>query len=468
MENVTKETLLYEIEEKINLLKEEKINLINEDKNNPNLPNLNERMKSLVLIKSELIRENKSNSYHLTKSEEIVLLNSMAGKRQQNIKDYTDNGRIELAEAEKKELDIINEFLPKMPTEEEIKTKIFPGFFEQIFNELFELNKQFINNKNIFIIKDLFPTLLNIINNILLLSNDNISNNLNIIGNILSFINQYLNISFMETEIIKSTIDFLSISSNYLKENIKDKNSNEIKRIISKSIKLNKHIISYVYDNSINDNNFRYEIIELINNMIFLNDNVEFINNLIEYNICQQISNLQEYLLEEDKFDNIINLMYKSHIDLIYNLISTQSEIVIRSICIDNSCISNLFKFINNSFFLYNDNLKIIQIFDLIIESKVEYVHSLLLTEGIYDLYRNILLNNNDNEILLIILKDFSIMIQRGKNIKTSTGINYVSNHFIQKGILDLINNVKSRTDFDNQINYLLDEIPKLLGEKTK
>lgn len=124
MENVTKETLLYEIEEKINLLKEEKINLINEDKNNPNLPNLNERMKSLVLIKSELIRENKSNSYHLTKSEEIVLLNSMAGKRQQNIKDYTDNGRIELAEAEKKELDIINEFLPKMPTEEEIKTFI--------------------------------------------------------------------------------------------------------------------------------------------------------------------------------------------------------------------------------------------------------------------------------------------------------------------------------------------------------
>jgi len=350
----------------------------------------------------------------------------------------------------------------------QIKIKIFPGFFEQIYNELIELNKQFINNKNIFIIKDLFPTLLNIINNILLLSNDNISNNLNIIGNILSFINQYLNISFMETEIIKSTIDFLSISSNYLKENIKDKNSNEIKRIISKSIKLNKHIISYVYDNSINDNNFRYEIIELINNMIFLNDNVEFINNLIEYNICQQISNLQEYLLEEDKFDNIINLMYKSHIDLIYNLISTQSEIVIRSICIDNSCISNLFKFINNSFFLYNDNLKIIQIFDLIIESKVEYVHSLLLTEGIYDLYRNILLNNNDNEILLIILKDFSIMIQRGKNIKTSTGINYVSNHFIQKGILDLINNVKSRTDFDNQINYLLDEIPKLLGEKTK
>jgi len=59
-------------------------------------------------------------------------------------------------------------------------------------------------------------------------------------------------------------------------------------------------------------------------------------------------------------------------------------------------------------------------------------------------------------------------MIQRGKNIKTSTGINFVSNHFIQKGILDLINNIKSRMVLDIRINYLLDEIPKLLEEKTK
>ena len=349
------------------------------------------------------------------------------------------------------------------------KIQIFPIFFKQMFDELIELNNEFMNNKNIFIIKDLFPTLLNIINNILLLTNDNILNNLNKIANILSFINQYLDISFMETEIIKSAIDFLSIISNYCKENINDKNSNEIKGIISKKINLNKHIISYIYDSSINDNNFRYEIIELINNLILLNNNNnELINNLIEYNICQQISNLQDYLLEEDKIDNIIKLIYKSHIDLIYNLISTQSEAVIQNICIDNSCISNLFQFINNSSFLYNDNLKIIEIFDLIIESKAEYVHSLLLTEGIYDLYKNILFNNKDNQILLIILKDFSIMIQRGKNIKTSTGINFVSNHFIQKGILDLINNIKSRTDLDNQINYLLDEIPKLLEEKTR
>ena len=58
-------------------------------------------------------------------------------------------------------------------------------------------------------------------------------------------------------------------------------------------------------------------------------------------------------------------------------------------------------------------------------------------------------------------------MIERGKSIKTSNGINYVSNHFIKKGIFDLINNIKSRTDLNEQITYLLDEIPKLLEEKT-
>lgn len=122
MENITKESLLYQIEENIAKAREEKINLMNIDKEHPNLPNINARLGSLVLIKSELIRENKNNNvYHLTKAEEIVLLNQMAEKRKQNVKDYSNNGRPELAEADYQEQLIIEEFLPKMPTEEEIK-----------------------------------------------------------------------------------------------------------------------------------------------------------------------------------------------------------------------------------------------------------------------------------------------------------------------------------------------------------
>ena len=238
------------------------------------------------------------------------------------------------------------------------------------------------------------------------------------------------------------------------------------------NIELEKHIILYIYDNSVNDFEFRIEIIELINNMIMTN-NSEFINKLIDNNISEQISNIQDFLLENENGCNVgennMKLLYNLHIELIHNLISTQSEYVIQDICIEHSCISNLFQLINNSKFCFNnDNSKILEIFDLIIKSKTDFVHSLLLTEGIYDLYKNILFNcNNNNNLLLLILNDIAIMIERGKNIKTSSGINIVSNHFIKNGIFDLIDNIKSRMDLNEQINYLLEEIPNLLKEKT-
>ena len=351
--------------------------------------------------------------------------------------------------------------------------KIYPNYFNQIYNELTQLINESINNKNILILKDLYPTLIGIINIIILNKVQNINNNYLIdnkkICNLISLIKYFLDISFMGTEILKSTLYFLSISLKYFKKNnIEKELENEFKTIIN-NIRLDKHIISFINDNSIDDNDFKFEVIEIINYMLILNDS-DFLNNLIENNICEQISNLQDYLLENDSNENsnIMAPLYKAHIDLIYNLISTQSEKAIQNICIDNSCISNLFQFINNSTFLYNnDNYKIIEIFDLLIQSKAEFVHNLLLSERIYDLYKNILNNNKDNNLLLIILKDFSIMIERGKAYKTSKGINYISNHFLKNGILDVINNLKSRDNLNNEIIFLLDEITKLLEEKT-
>ena len=355
--------------------------------------------------------------------------------------------------------------------------EIYKNYFNQIYDELIQLNNESINNKNIFFIKDLYPTLINILSSIIYTNMQIYKNkllfDLKKISHVLFYAKQYLSSIFMETDILKGTLHFLSVVLNYYKENklIFEKESDmQFTEIINK-IKLDKHIITYIYDNSMNDYDFRNEIIEMINNMLVINDS-EFINNLIENNICEQISNLQIFLLDneyENNNNNIIKILYKSHIELIYNLISTQSDNVIQNICIENSCISNLFQFINNSTFLYNnDNLRIIEIFDLIIESKTEFVHSLLLTEGISDLYKNILVNCKDNNLLLIILKDFSIMIERGKNIRTSNGINVVSNHFLKNGILDLINNIKSRSDLNNKIIFLLEEIPKLLDERTK
>ena len=377
----------------------------------------------------------------------VGLLNLAQKEQDKNIKNslYTLTNKILLKENENLE-------------------EIYENYFNQVYNELIRLINESINNKNIIIIKNLYPTLVNIIN--IMISNNICDIDIKKISNLLSLVKQYLDVSFMATEILKSSLYFLINVLKYQKKFIINKGSeNDLKKIIN-SIRLNKHIISYIYEDSAKNDEFRCEIIEMLNNMIMLNDS-EFLNDLIDNNICEQISYLQDYLLENNNQSNtIIKSLYKSHIDLIYNLISTQSQNAIQSICIDNSCISNLFLFINNSTFLYsNDNLKIIEIFDLIIQSKGDFVHSLLLSENIYELYKNILDNTKDNNILSIILKDFSIMIEQGKKIKTSNGSNIVSNHFLKNGIIDLINNIKSRSEINNQIIFLLDEITKLLEE---
>ena len=361
-------------------------------------------------------------------------------------------------------------------------SQIYQNFFENVYNQLIYLNNESNNNQNIFNLKELFPTLLNIISTIIYNNNQiiiNIINNSNInipkLLHISSFINKYITSSFMETDILKSSLNFLSAFLNFYKlnKNLFNKENDYKFREIMKKIEIEKHIILYVYDNSTNDFEFRNEIIELINNLILLNS-TDFINNLIKNGISEQISNIQDYLLEYDNnnsnTDENINMkiLYNSHIELIYNLISTQSENAIKDLCIENECISNLFKLINSSKFCFNNNnSKILEIFDLIIKSNTEFVISSLLTEGIYDLYKNILFNCNNNELIEMILNDIAIMIEKGKSIKTSSRINFVSNHFIQNGIFDLIDNIKAKTEFNEKINYLLDEIQNLLKEKT-
>ena len=349
--------------------------------------------------------------------------------------------------------------------------QIKQNFFEQIYNEIIYLNEESNNNFNILNLKELFPTLLNITSIIICNTNQILTNsNMNIekLLNILSFINKYLSDSFIETDILKESLNFLSSILKFYKlnKNIFPKEIEVKFRELLNNMEIGNHIILYVYNNTMKDFEFRIEIIELINNMILLNQN-EFINNLIKNGISEQISNIQDYLLENENNnieENNMKLLYNLHIELIYNLISTQSEYAIQDICIENSCISNLFQLINISKYSFNNSdAKILEIFDLIIKSKAEFIHSLLLTEGIYDLYKNILLNNPNNDIIALILNDIGIMIERGKSIKTSSGINIVSNHFIKNGIFDLIENIKGRNDINEQIIYLLDEISNLL-----
>ena len=124
MENVTENTILYKIDNKINEAKKVKLKLIKLNNVDDEIIKIDNRIGSLSLIKSELIKENKSNTYHMSEQDEIKFLSKMAKVREDNIKEYCKAHREDLVKAEQDELDILNEFLPKMPSKEELSSFI--------------------------------------------------------------------------------------------------------------------------------------------------------------------------------------------------------------------------------------------------------------------------------------------------------------------------------------------------------
>jgi uncharacterized protein YqeY len=119
---------LTEIEEKLKETMKAKATAVSNKQMQSIIDGLSARLNSLKLIKSDLIKENQKNyecaAYKMTEEEEILFLNSMAKVREENVEKYSKNDRKDLAEAEKQELLVIQEFLPKIPTEEEIKVFI--------------------------------------------------------------------------------------------------------------------------------------------------------------------------------------------------------------------------------------------------------------------------------------------------------------------------------------------------------
>jgi uncharacterized protein len=73
----------------------------------------------LKLIKTEFVNA-KHNNVELNEVNETKILLKMASQREDSIQQYINGGRKDLAEAEKKELDIIKLYTPKQATDEEI------------------------------------------------------------------------------------------------------------------------------------------------------------------------------------------------------------------------------------------------------------------------------------------------------------------------------------------------------------
>lgn len=84
------------------------------------------------LIKAEFLKAEKEKEFKgWNEAAEIKILMKMAAQRNDSITQYTKAGRTDLAEAEKNELDYINKFIPKQPTDEEVK-----AYTQEIINEM--------------------------------------------------------------------------------------------------------------------------------------------------------------------------------------------------------------------------------------------------------------------------------------------------------------------------------------------
>lgn len=73
----------------------------------------------LKLIKTEFVNAI-HNKVELNEINEVKILLKMASQREDSIQQYINGGRNNLAEAEKKELEIIKSYTPKQATDEEI------------------------------------------------------------------------------------------------------------------------------------------------------------------------------------------------------------------------------------------------------------------------------------------------------------------------------------------------------------
>lgn len=86
-------------------------------------------------IKTEFLnfeKENKNNI--LTEEKEVKILNKIASRLKDSINEYKKAGRTDLIDKETKELNIVNQFLPKEPDKEVIEKEI-KNAVEELFKE---------------------------------------------------------------------------------------------------------------------------------------------------------------------------------------------------------------------------------------------------------------------------------------------------------------------------------------------
>lgn len=85
-----------------------------------------DRLRALRSIKSLILlaETEKGSSHELDDQAEMKLLMKAAKQRKDSLEIYEKQGRVDLAEVEKAELDVINSYLPAQMSEEEIEAEV--------------------------------------------------------------------------------------------------------------------------------------------------------------------------------------------------------------------------------------------------------------------------------------------------------------------------------------------------------
>ena len=79
-----------------------------------------EKLSTLKLIKAELVKAEKD-GITLDDAKEAKILMKMVDQRKESISQYIKGGRNDLAEAEQKEIEVIKQYIPEQPSDEEIE-----------------------------------------------------------------------------------------------------------------------------------------------------------------------------------------------------------------------------------------------------------------------------------------------------------------------------------------------------------
>jgi hypothetical protein len=289
--------------------------------------------------------------------------------------------------------------------------------------------------------------------------------------NILKFVQKLLNFSYQrdifeqELYCIQNFFYFFMEEDNLFQNKIIKK---KVKDIIY-SLELEKKIIPMIFDNTVNDFDLRRLAIQILINAMFICPK-KFCENLIENNISEQITKLENYLLSQTQLNNKIKQLYILLLDLIYNLIENESPDIIEDLSIENNCISLLFKLQKIPFFA-KEIKSIIKIFNVLILSNHKYIQTLLISEGICELYKDILKNEPGNDDIEIIVNDFISMVKSTENFMNekngeNNGVNLLLMHLEKIGVSEVLNNLKGRNDLSDASISAINEISSLFNHK--